>query len=737
MCEIIKSRRNNCWTGYFEAGFYEIDFTLKLDSFDQSVLFEYAEGMDCKTGPWDYALEDKGEIKTYQLLLPEVVLNVDELNAGRTVTFIPTEEELRLKLFRGTIGWQNNVDGNICFCLECSGYEDACFSNVKIRGISDFMDKRTINDLNLSERFWVNQEKFRRIKENWYNSFWGINLDRGLDCLAELEPPKDMNEASGIFSILPEGIRKDLTFFGCYIACLSLRCLVFERYEDKTHLVKWVDSITALPHWGIGVADGADYDNDLTAAFNMFGLALATNWLPEALGDARLKIVKEKIYIQTKRMVEHAKACRSSWPGSSTQNHAFFGYQTILLGGLTLLNDYPEAIEWVNISTAAFKRFLNHLPEDGSYHEGVGYVPFALYGLIVPLLLLESVTREEWVPHEWLQNHWKFCAELIPNDFTTGFYIDDGSDSMPTCVPLAFKVLFDSDTSVENRKNVTSIINKIFKYHRERFVASTSLLENFWGMLWNCQPDCCLDLNQQSTNWSYYNYFDRSGFVIVNINQDLKLYFLSGPPQGYTDYRNINRYGCGHHHPHTGNILLNYKGKWLLSDTGYSICKKSSEHNILIFNETGQYNDGYVWSSALPEGIDFSKVEIVPMNGGVKLSLELAMYYPPNAGVLSWNRCIKCYYNKGFEVIDTIKCRKPSGIMLSWGSDLKWQGGADVFEFFVDGLQLNLISKHIVVSKEVVRKRSKEDWYALRISPEEQSRQFTFISRFSLGYPAK
>jgi hypothetical protein len=731
MCDAIKKIKKNCWERYLNPGFYEIAFALELKSFDKAILFEYAEGMNSKTGPWDYALEDKGNIKKYQLLLPEIILKVEGISVSKTITFIPNEKELDSNTFRGIIGWDNDFDGDICFNLECADYRGALFYDVDIRKVDDFKDNRTVQDFHLAERFWLSKETLKAVKHNWNNSFWGPNIDKTLDCLKEFKAPEDMNEFRNIFSQCPPEIRCDLTFFGNYIVCLCLRFMLFKREDDKAQLIEWVDSITSLPHWGVGTANGADFDNDLTAAFNLFGLVVAENWLPEVLGKERRKNVKKKIYIQTKRIVEHAKTCRSSWPGTSTQNHAFFGYQTILLGGLALLDDYPEAIEWVNIATAAFKRFLKCLPEDGSYHEGIGYIPFALYGLMPSLLLLESVTLEKWVPLKWLQNHWKFCDELIPDDLKTGFYIDDGADSIPTCVPLALKGLFDSEVSDEAKGDIESIINKLFRHQKKRIVSSTNLLENLWGMLWNPQPKYCANFKEQPVSQNNYTYFDKSGFVIVNLNEDSKLYFLSGPPQGYTDYSDINRYGCGHHHPHTGNILFNYKGEWLLSDTGYSLCKKSKEHNVLTFNEIGQYSDGYVWATALPEEIDFPKVVIENIDGGVKLTLELASYYPPDAGVISWNRCIKCYYNKGFEIMDKVKCKGLSDLSLFWGSDLPWQKTTNPFEYTVKELKFHSTNKDVAITKEVTKKRSKEDWHAIHISPEEKTNNFTFISNFT------
>jgi hypothetical protein len=725
MYDMKRIGRKNSWSGCFEPGFYEIAFAVELKSFDNAVLFDYAEGMSQKTGPWDYALEDKGNIKKYQLLLPEIVLKINGAELSRTITFIPNEKELDSNSFRGIIGWENNSGGDICFTLECDGYGKAFFYDVDVREIDDFKDVKTAGDFCFAERFWLNRETMDAVKHNWNSSFWGADIDRALDCLKELPVPQNMDEFKKTFSQCPPEIRCDLTFSGCYIGCLCLRYICFKREDDKVRLLEWVDSVTALPHWGIGTVKGADFDNDLTAAFNMFGLVLVENWLPEILGKARRKAVKKKIYVQTKKIVEHAKACRSSWPGSNTQNHAFFGYQTILLGALALLNDYPEAVEWINIATAAFKRFVRYLPGDGSYHEGIGYVPFALYGLIPPLLLLEELTRQKWLPRKWLKEHWKFCDEIIPDEFKTGFYIDDGADNIPTCVPLVFRELVNPEASTEDKKHLGSIIDKISIYRKNRVGSQITLLENFWGMLWNPRAEYRVKSGGNIKTEKSYTYFRTSGFVIVNMARDSKLYFLSG---GHTDCSDVNRYGCGHHHPHAGNILFNYQGKWLLSDTGHSLCKRSREHNVLIPNGKGQYNDGYVWSTALPDNLEFPELVIEETREGVRFSVALENYYPPDAGLISWQRTVECCRNKGFKVFDEVKCKRISELSLFWGSDFPWLKIADSYS--AGNLEFCSINKDVLVKEELLTKRSKEDWHVLHISPERETDSFTFISEF-------
>ncbi len=733
-------RKGKRWTGILAEGLYEIIYGFEDPGFDIGSL--YFEFMNRNTGPWDYApafAKDRGKC-----LLPHVELEMPSLKRKSRV-FIPRKSELDRRYFNGRIGFYVDSKQSVTFKLTASA-KNAKWTDVKIERYDDFMADYSEKDFKLGQKLWLDKPRIDAIRKRWSSSPWANSLDIILDDCAGSPPPKNIDDAKNASATTSKSGKRyedSVIFPGNYITALSLRLLARDSKDDLEQLKHWTDALASLPYWGFSEDPvGADHDNDLTADFNMLGLAVALNWHREKLGIERVFRLEEKIAYQAEQMLKWIIHSRSSWPGVTAQNHAFFGNQTLILAGLSLLGRNKRAILWLNVGIAAFKRFIKALPADGSYHEGNGYSAFGMVGLMPSLMLLQQATGTKFIPEAWLVKHWKFIDAMLPENTEEGFSTDDGDGQLGYLAPLAMWDYARNPASSEIRRLIGGILSKFFKYNPEHFKYHCILVNNL-NMLW--APELGpKDFPPRKPSKTASSYFKDSGYLVMGLDARTKVYFLSGPPQGYNLFKNDRHtYNYGHHHPDVGNILLNYDGKWILADTGYTWCKLSSEHNVLLVDGQGQHNDGHVWMAPPPFDIKPPHLKISKSKGITKAKIDLACYYPSSLGLKSWKRTFCGIRNKGFAVIDDVSCKIPRKLTISWGSDFPWEkipcGGKNVYEnrsgcrlIFQGRDEIISMESSVPVKKYIEVLKNGKPWYVLRTSTSGKSRKHRFITVFVL-----
>ena len=714
----------------FQPGLYEINFSFTYPEFvTESMYFDW-QGR--RTGPWDYA--PYGE-HTGDCLLPCVYLIRNGIKTTKSRVFIPRQEELDKHWFNGKIGFYVEQPEELELCLGTDS--SVKWDEANISRVDDFCDDTITRDgLDVSGRLWIDDHKLATLLGNWPQSPYSQKLEKNLDCCCKLAPPPTLKQARVIVSeYLPEEckLEDNCSFYGDYLAALSLRVLISNRGGDVKQLFDWIDTLIELPVWGNSDdPNGRDHNNDLTADINMLGLATALSWHGHCFGEERLNKVKEKIAYQAEQMFKWITSARSSWPGTSTQNHAFFGFQTLLLSGVSLIDDDPRALSWIQIAAAAFRKFASHLPSDGSFHEGVGYISYGLQGLMPSLFLLEQITGKKWIPETWLENHWIAMNQLAPEDISNGFALDDGDKAIPCFMPIALRALKHTD-SKKALKAVRELLLKLTNSNKG--LQGKWFIGYFWALIMAPEiVDIKAELPAVCDHAPLQSYLPAAGYFIFTPQPDLKACFLTAPPHGFELFKKERHTYCyGHHHPDTGNILLNYRGKWALADTGYTFCKASSEHNVLLLDGQGQHNDTYVWMPPPPWNIDPQPAEVEEHPWGVLAAAELSCHYPSKLGLNKWRRSFYGFKDGAMVVVDEVEANEAGIFTISWGSDFVWEKEKDGFcnesgiKLLLPDNDISLVCEDIIPSKRFLKTTA--TWHALRLnSPKpETSRRFVSI----------
>ena len=718
-------------------GVYEVEFTLTIPGFDSRKLYyEWAGQM---TGPWDYSWLPENE---GALLLPLADLYIDGRQSGRTRVFIPQRDCLERGLFRGILGFRQDHDGEVTLELRASDATARC-ETMEVRRVWDLAATYRREAFHLDgQKFWLTDGIAGRVRQQWSTSRWGQHLDRALEGFKDLEPPRSQGELKAMGPALKKVVTNidTVVFPGHYLSALALRFVAQGRESDWEQMMRWFDAIIDLQVWGLDAdPDGRDHNNDLAAAHEMFGVAVVLSWFGERLGEKRLTAARKKVRYQVGEMVKWIVSARSSWPGVFTQNHTYYGYQTVLLGSLLLMDQDEEALEWVNIAAMGFKKFAQELPSDGTFQEGQGYECFGLLGLLPGLLLLEQVTHAQWMPREWVRKHLGACTDLMPPGVVPGLAIGDGDNVPPAFLPLVAWQLHDAGGGTAGADTARRLVRRLNRYKYD-FFGLDFMPSSFWFALWgDTQCDAPESLGNEEPATGVAVHTD-SGHVIIDLTPEAKLYFLAGPPSGHRLLRREHHpYTYGHHHPDAGDVLLNVAGNWVLADTGYTYAKRSSEHNVLTVRGQGQHNDGYVWTAEPPAEMNPPEVQVFQEADCACARLDLACYYPSRLGLSSWIRRVYGVYGKGVVVIDDVLCEQPSDLTLRWGSERPWEKlgatyqtscGTENVRFCSWGSIGNVAVRQIVPCKP--KSSAARVWHALELSPPAPVVRWVCVSAFVL-----
>jgi hypothetical protein len=721
---------------HFEPGLYEIIYSFVATDFDPSIMTFDWHGRS--TGPWDYAPSgpDKGDC-----LLPCVHFTSSTGINTKARVFIPRREELDQNHFNGRLGFHVEQAGEIS--LQVSTEIQVQWLSVDIQRVTDFKDvSLTASDIDTKCLFFMDQTRLEQLRINWGKAPWSQCLDEALDDCGRMGPPlcqEDANVVVSAFLKTRQVYEDNAVFWGDYLLSLSLRTLLFERDADIAQLASWIDALIALPVWGHSKdPHGLDHNNDLTADFHMIGLVVAVNWHASRLGKSRVERAKEKIRYQAQQMLNWITTARSSWPGVNTQNHAYFGYQTLLMAGAALLdadkND-SQALDFLQIAAAAFKRFTDNLPSDGTYHEGIGYISFGMLGLLPALMLLEQITDRQWLPHDWLDAHFPAMNALTPMQCNSGFSIDDGDGCYPCNAAFTLWAARKS-SNARTRDAAGQLLAKLTQVDNKALLENKYLIGNFW--LTVLSPDV-LDLGDElpepTSQTEPYTLLPAAGYCVCHLSDHRKAYFLTAPPHGHELFnREHHTYAYGHHHPDTGNILLINNGQWVLADTGYTYCKASSEHNVLLVDGQGQYNDNYVWMPPPPWNIKPSKVHVDHQNGIIRATIDMAYIYPQHLGLNSWQRTL-ITADGCIIVIDQVITDKPASLSISWGSDATWTNKSENTWKNGLGWTLSIHGNPTTVTRQTIRPARRNmdrsiDWHVLRLGSTQPVTRYHVASVF-------
>ena len=206
-----------------------------------------------------------------------------------------------------------------------------------------------------------------------------------------------LKQAQSYASYLPpaEHPRDSITYIGMAAANLGLAYLLTDDEVYLSTLRDWVRVGIGYPHWGLARKP----DHDLDAAWLLFGLGLAYDWIGDALPADEKAVLRDKLILQGTRLYDYALATEGRYWGSAYwQNHNWICYGGLATAAAALINEHPPAQAWLDRAVENIKIDLSFFPEDGSDFEGVIYWRYGFPWLLIIAHLIQLANRlSHWI----------------------------------------------------------------------------------------------------------------------------------------------------------------------------------------------------------------------------------------------------------------------------------------------------------------------------------------------------
>lgn len=410
-----------------------------------------------------------------------------------------------------------------------------------------------------------------------------------------------LRQAESYASYLPPAQHPvdSITYIGMAVANLGLAYLLTEEEAYLHTLRKWVKVGIGYPHWGLARMP----DHDLDAAWLLFGLGLAYDWVGDALPENERIALRDKLILQGTRLYDFALESEGRWWSSAYwQNHNWICYGGLATVAAALKNEHPVAQAWIDRAVKNFKTVVPLFPEDGSNYEGVVYWRYGFPWMLIPLHLIQEECGVDLHDSDFLRH--AFAYRLYssgPNLVDTANFGDchDRRSAHSRMILYRLASLY----RIGEAQWLIDHFEATGEWEREgrEGLVKPGLLPEAWlDFVWF---DPTVDA-QPVQKLAKTAVFPDMGLLTTRSSwQDSATYlaFKCGTPNGARGWhlgQALDRQNgwdtikASHEHPDENSFILMRGDDYLAVDPGYSRDKLTRNHSTMLVDGQGQYNEG-------------------------------------------------------------------------------------------------------------------------------------------------
>lgn len=405
-------------------------------------------------------------------------------------------------------------------------------------------------------------------------------------------------------------------------------------------------------HWLDTLADRDDWfsDNDMTTAYIIFYCVMTYDWLYDNLDSYRRARYRKVIAGHAQRLWNLLHKKEGGWSNNLLSNHNYIPAMAIGVTGIALTGEVAGADQWVESAAENFSNVLRYLSPDGASHEGVGYWSTGTAGMLMYFLAVEPYLGiDELRDSEFFRNTANYRLYMsLPGYIENADYGDSPRQDLwgPGYILHALARIFGDRHAQWLGDTIQTARGKPGR-------------GGFFDLLWRDDEIH----SQPPTDLPTSKLFDNLGLFVTRDAWDQGSFwslFKAGPPQGWHAF-NMGYFTGSHIHPDSGNYSLWKDGKWLVLDEGYVRKKWTRNHNVYLFNDTGQSGEGHAAFRATKSGhhqanarIVYSKIQ----EDYQYLVADLTESYQPDAGLEFWERTFIVLGGNGVIVRDRIHLQR-------------------------------------------------------------------------------
>lgn len=369
--------------------------------------------------------------------------------------------------------------------------------------------------------------------------------------------------------------------------------MAYRLTDDQKYLVaakQFMLASAGYPTWGLGNIDGSD----LATGHQLYGLALAYDWLYNYLDSTTLDSVRNCLLSRGEFMFEKLLNEDVWWHDSYLQNHQWVNMTGLCAAGLALFGDTSDIDGWILLPLKKFKTTMTSLGPDGASHEGIPYWSYGVEYMLKFMELARDLLEEDlYADNEWFMNTYLFrLYGMLPRSHSklTSSLMTFGDG--PRYDWYGPDHLLRRLASQYDNGNAEWLADELSKAK----AGLSGSHARFMNIIW-ADPSVT---SQSPDNLPLLKHFSDMDIVYMRSGwhgRESLSAFKCGPHIGH---HAINQYsydpGGGHVHPDAGAFQIFSHGDWLIVDDGYTL-KTTAYQNTALINEIGQEGEGAAWFS--------------------------------------------------------------------------------------------------------------------------------------------
>lgn len=390
-----------------------------------------------------------------------------------------------------------------------------------------------------------------------------------------------------------------ITYIGTAALNLGLAYLLSEDSAYLDCARRWMQRAIAYPHWGKERMP----DHDLDAAWLLFGLGLAYDWLKDSLPQSERESLRDKLAWQGRQLYAFALESEGQWWSSAYwQNHNWICYGGLATAAYALHNEVEEAQQWAERARDNFVQALACMPEDGANYEGPVYWRYGVIWFLIYANLLQQQTGENLHDSDFLRNTFFYRLYLSgPNLVDTANFGDchDRRSAHTAALYARLAHLYD----IGEAQWLYEHFYRTCEWQREGqegLVKPGLWAESGLEFLWY-DPDIA---EKPLSRLPLQRVFPDLGLLSMRSSWQpdaAMLAFKCGAPNGSKAWHSghaLNKTNCwqtlnpGHDHPDANSFILISGEDYIAVDDGYAKNKLSANHSTLLVDGRGQYAEG-------------------------------------------------------------------------------------------------------------------------------------------------
>jgi hypothetical protein len=485
--------------------------------------------------------------------------------------------------------------------------------------------------------------------------------------------PKPNLTASGSVDLTPELAKLERAAF-------FWRLTGEELFRSTvTAFLPLVEKVTAMP---VTLHNGTNA-HDLNAGFTLRWLALTYDWLRGNWPAGELAPLRTALTTEAAIVYEEMQGYRNF---TYDQNHGYIPVVGLGLAAFVLQGEDERAPVWSNYARTYMDRSTRVLGSDGFYYEGPGYYSYAFSWQTLYAIALLRFTGEDWTNRPIFQNLEKYIAHCtLPGRSFVFDFGDWGSFKGQKYYGIPWPDRINL-TSGSTRMNLGPLLT--LDYYATPSKSRSAVLS--WLLTNNSLEDLTVvgkrpfpfsQKNPDSSVLLTSHYFPDSEALFWRSSWSdpyaTAVMFKCGPPHGHHSAPLFTQYpdwreNSGHVHPDAGQFLIWSRGRFIAGDTGYTGKKYTQEHNSLLVDGHGQWQDGryHVYSGLDYNRLNHIRLENVWHNDNVMAATAvLDSAYNPDLKLQHVRRHFIVVEGKWLLIHDEVAASEPHTLSWLWHTD--------------------------------------------------------------------